>query len=78
LGLNTTPHKNPYPLGWVCEDAKLQVMKQSKFEITTKFFDEVELDVVPFSWMNSIILKFECLTWVKWLRIQGYETYTLT
>jgi hypothetical protein len=27
LGLNTTPHVKPYPLGWVCEDAKLQVMK---------------------------------------------------
>jgi hypothetical protein len=23
LGLKMTPHKNPYPLGWVCEDAKL-------------------------------------------------------
>jgi hypothetical protein len=23
LGLKTTPHKKPYPLGWVCEDAKL-------------------------------------------------------
>jgi hypothetical protein len=23
LGLNTTPHKNPYTLAWVCEDAKL-------------------------------------------------------
>jgi hypothetical protein len=30
LGLNMTPHKNPYPLGWVCEDAKLQVNKQRK------------------------------------------------
>jgi hypothetical protein len=49
LGLNTTPHVKPYPLGWVCEDAKLQVMKQCKirFAITSKFFDEVELDVVP-------------------------------
>ena len=44
-----TPHKNPYPLGWVCEDAKLQVNKHCKiwFAITTKFFEEVELDVVP-------------------------------
>jgi hypothetical protein len=23
MGLKMTPHKNPYPLGWVCEDAKL-------------------------------------------------------
>jgi hypothetical protein len=47
--LNTTPHVKPYPLGWVCEDAKLQVKKQCKirFSITSKFFDEVELDVVP-------------------------------
>jgi hypothetical protein len=44
-----TPHKNPYPLGWVCEDSKLKVTKQCKigFSITTKFFDEVELDFVP-------------------------------
>jgi hypothetical protein len=27
LGLQMTPHKNTYPLGWVCEDAKLQVTK---------------------------------------------------
>jgi hypothetical protein len=48
-GLKTTPHKNPYPLGWVCEDAKLQVKKQCKiiFAITSKFFDKVELDFVP-------------------------------
>jgi hypothetical protein len=39
----------PYPLGWVCEDPKLQVTKQCKirFAITSKFIDEVELDVVP-------------------------------
>jgi hypothetical protein len=49
MGLNMTPHKNPYPLGWVCDDTKLQLTKQCKitFAITTKFFDEVELDVVP-------------------------------
>jgi hypothetical protein len=49
LGLNMTPHKNPYPLGWVCDDAKLQVTKQCKikFAITAKFFDNVEVDVVP-------------------------------
>jgi hypothetical protein len=23
LVLKTTPHRNPYPLGWVCDDAKL-------------------------------------------------------
>jgi hypothetical protein len=37
------------PGGPVCEDVKLQVTKQCKirFEITSKFFDEVELDVMP-------------------------------
>jgi hypothetical protein len=49
LGLKTTPHKNPYPLGWLYEDAKLQLTRQCKirFGITSKFFNEVELDVVP-------------------------------
>jgi hypothetical protein len=49
IGLNTTPHKNPYPLGWVSDDAKLQVTKECKirFAIIAKFFDEVDLDVVP-------------------------------
>ena len=28
LGLETKPHKNPYPLGWVCNDNKLRVTKQ--------------------------------------------------
>jgi hypothetical protein len=49
LGLNKTTHKNPYPLGLVCDNGKFQVTKQCKiiFEITTKFFDEVDLVVVP-------------------------------
>jgi hypothetical protein len=47
-GLNRKPHRKPYSLGWVCDDAKLQVKKKCKigFAITTKFFDEVELDVL--------------------------------
>jgi hypothetical protein len=49
LGLETKPHPKPYPLGWVCEYAKLQVSKQYKlkFTITSNFIDEVELDVIP-------------------------------
>jgi hypothetical protein len=49
LDLESMPHAKPYPLGWVCDNAKLQVMKQCKlrFTITSKFIDEVELDVVP-------------------------------
>jgi hypothetical protein len=49
LGLETKPHLQPYPLGWICDNAKLQVTKQCKlrFAITSKFIDEVELDVIP-------------------------------
>ena len=49
LNLTTTPHPKPYPLGWVCDDAQLQVTKQCKlrFAITANFVDEVEADVVP-------------------------------
>lgn len=49
LGLETKPHKKPYPLGWVCDKTKLQVTKQCKlrFAIGSKFVDEVELDIVP-------------------------------
>ena len=28
LGLKTTLHKKPYPLGWICENDKLQVTRQ--------------------------------------------------
>eukprot|EP00253_Pinus_taeda_P032857 PITA_32857 len=49
LGLLTTPHKRPYPLGWLCDKAKLQVTRQCKrrFAIGLLFLDEVELDVIP-------------------------------
>ena len=49
MGLGTQPHKKPYPLGWVCKDKRMKVTKQFilKFEITYKFINEVEFDVVP-------------------------------
>ena len=49
LGLKTTLHKKPYPLGWICETDKLQVIRQCtlRFAITSKFVDEVKFDVVP-------------------------------
>ena len=49
LGLLTTPQKKPYPLGWLCDKAKLQVTRQCKlsFSIGSTFVDEVELDVIP-------------------------------
>ena len=38
----------PYPLGWICKDANLQVSKKCilRFAITAHFVDTVELDVV--------------------------------
>jgi hypothetical protein len=49
LKLETTPHPKPYPLGWICDNAKLQVTRRSKlrFAITVNFINEVELDVIP-------------------------------
>jgi len=44
LGLLTTPHKKPYPLGWLCDKAQLQVTRQCKprFSFGLAFVDEVE------------------------------------
>jgi hypothetical protein len=47
--LETIPHPKPYPLGWICDNAKLQVTRRCKlrFVITAHFINEVELDVIP-------------------------------
>jgi hypothetical protein len=49
LDLETTPHPKPYPLGWICDNAKLHVTRRCKlrFSITANYIDEVELDVIP-------------------------------
>jgi hypothetical protein len=49
IKLETTPHHKPYPLGWICDNAKLHVTRRFKlrFSITANFIDEVELDVIP-------------------------------
>ena len=46
--LETKPHPNPYPLGWVCDKEKINVTKQCRvrFDIASKLIDEVDLDVV--------------------------------
>jgi hypothetical protein len=43
LKLETIPHPKPYPLGWICDNAKLQVIRRCKlrFSITAHFIDEV-------------------------------------
>ena len=42
-------HPKPYPLGWVCKNAQLQVTKQCqlRFAINSHFIDEVVMDVIP-------------------------------
>ena len=49
LGLVTTPHKKPYPLGWLNDKAQLQVTRRCKlkFSFGSAFVDEVELDIIP-------------------------------
>jgi hypothetical protein len=49
LKFETSQHPKPYPLGWICDNAKLQVTRKCKirFSITANFVDEVELDVIP-------------------------------
>ena len=49
LGLSTIPHENPYPLGWVTNDAQLQLTKKCIFK------DEVVLDVVPLDICGIVI-----------------------
>ena len=48
MGLEMKPHPNPYPLGWVCDKAKLNVTKQCRviFSIASNLIDEVDLDVL--------------------------------
>jgi hypothetical protein len=47
--LETTPHPKPYPLGWICDNAKLHVTRRCKlrFAINENYIDEVDLDVIP-------------------------------
>ena len=49
LKLETIPHPKPYPLGWICKDANLQVSRKCIlcFAIIAHYVDWVELDVVP-------------------------------
>eukprot|EP00253_Pinus_taeda_P030208 PITA_30208 len=49
LGLLTTAHKKPYPLGWLSDKAQLQVTRQCKLKVSfgSAFVEEVELDIIP-------------------------------
>jgi hypothetical protein len=57
MGLEMKPHLNPYPLGWVCDKAKLNVTKQCriKFSSASRLIDEVDLDVVPLDICGTVL-----------------------
>eukprot|EP00253_Pinus_taeda_P002220 PITA_02220 len=79
LGLLTTPHKKPYPLGWVCDKANLQVTRQCKlrFAIGSVFIDEVELDIVPLD-ICGIVLGSTYLYDRKVIFYRAENNYQLT
>jgi hypothetical protein len=60
--LETTPHAKPYPLGWICDNAKLHVKRRCelRFSITTNFINEVDLDVIPLD-ICGIVLRIPYL-----------------
>ncbi|XP_031492064.1 uncharacterized protein LOC116258802 [Nymphaea colorata] len=79
LGLVTTPHPRPYPLGWIIKDVGQRVDRQCKvkFAITSRFIDEVICDVVPLD-VCQVVLGSPYL----WLRDGHYhrraQEYELT
>jgi hypothetical protein len=60
LGLSTTPHPQPYNIGWLCQGRDLCVSQQCRLSYGIQpFKDEVLCDVphwmsVMFSWANHI------------------------
>ena len=57
IKIETVIHPRPYPLGWICKNANLQVTRKCilRFAINSNFLDEVELDVVPLE-ISGIVL----------------------
>jgi len=79
FGLLTAPHKKPYPLGWLCDKAKLQVTRQCKlrFAFGSTFVDEVELDIVPLD-ICGIVLGNPYLYDRKAISYRAKNKYQLT
>eukprot|EP00253_Pinus_taeda_P020842 PITA_20842 len=78
LGLSTTPHKKPYPLGWLNDKAQLQVTRQCKlkFSFGSTFLDEVELDVIPLD-ISGIVLGSPYLCDRKAIFYRGEKKFLL-
>ena len=57
INLETVANPRPYPLGWICKNANLQVTRKCilRFAINSNFLDEDELDVVSLE-ISGIVL----------------------
>jgi hypothetical protein len=79
MGLETKPHPKPYPLGWVCDKAKLNVTKQCRvrFANASKFIDEVDLDVASLD-ICGIVLGSPYLYDRKSVFVSHEDKYCLT
>jgi hypothetical protein len=79
MGLEMKPHLKPYPLGWVCDKAKLHVTKQCRviFSIAAKLIDEVDLDFVPLD-ICGIVLRSPYLYDRKAIFFHHENKYHLT
>jgi hypothetical protein len=57
LGLKTKINHKPYSLEWISNNYKLHITKQctSKFEISSKFVNEVTCDVVPLNEYGMVL-----------------------
>jgi hypothetical protein len=57
LGLKTQMHHKPYTLKWIRNNHQMHITKQCtlKFEISSKFVDEVTCDVVPLSECGMVL-----------------------
>nr|CAD1834735.1 unnamed protein product [Ananas comosus var. bracteatus] len=56
LGLSTTPHPHPYPLGWINSNIEMKIDHQCKvkFAVTSVYIDEMLCEVVPLNICNLI------------------------
>nr|CAD1831224.1 unnamed protein product [Ananas comosus var. bracteatus] len=56
LGLSTTPHPHPYPLGWINSNIEMKIDRQCKvkFAVTSVYIDEMMCEVVSLNICNLI------------------------
>jgi hypothetical protein len=56
LALSTTPHPQPYTIGWLCQGSNLRISQQCRLSYGIKpFKDEVFCDVSPLEVCNVLL-----------------------